>query len=146
MVVGSGSGTGPTVDSLSTARARREVVSDLGLGFGLGCGFALGFGLGFELFDSESLLLEDLLFLEVLSPLFLFLFLAPPPPVVFFAVPAAVCNRCRRLCRMLHYIKLQRGDEEMVCHCAIVLDRCRINDRLNRFSVPVERDFENLAL
>ena len=67
-----------TVESLSGARAGREV----------GLGLGLGFGLGFKLFDSESLSFHNLLFLEVLFALFLFLFLAPPPPVVVAAVSA----------------------------------------------------------
>ena len=75
-VVGMRSGTGPTVESLSGARAGWEVR------------FGLGFGLGFELLDSESSSLDDLLFLEVLFPLLLFLFLEPPPPAVVAAVSA----------------------------------------------------------
>ena len=60
------------VESLSGARVGWEV------------GFSLGFGLGYELFNSESLSLDDLFLLEVLFPLFLFLFSAPPLPVVVF--------------------------------------------------------------
>ena len=63
-VVGAVSVTGPTAELLSGARAGREV------------GLGLGFGLGFELFDYESSSLDDLLFLEVLFLLFLFLFSA----------------------------------------------------------------------
>ena len=81
-VLGSVRGKGPTAESLYGERAGREVGSNLGLGFGLGLVFGLGFGLGFEFFDSESPLLYGLLFLEVLFPLSLFLFLAslPSPP------------------------------------------------------------------
>ena len=94
-VVGAGSGKGPTAESLSGARAGQDVVSNLGLGFvlgfcfglvfGLGFGlvFGLGFGLSSELFDSESFSLGYLLFLEILLPLFIFLFSVPPLPVIF---------------------------------------------------------------
>ena len=61
---------------LSGARAGREV------------GFGLGFGLGFKLFDSESSSLDDLLFLEVFFPLFMFLLLAPLSHVVVADVSA----------------------------------------------------------
>ena len=75
-VVGEGSGTGTTEESLSRTRAGREV------------GFGLGFGLGFELFDFKSLWLDNLLFLGLLLPLFMFLFLAPARPVVVAASSA----------------------------------------------------------
>ena len=74
MVVGAGSGTGPTAESLSGERVRREVGSDISLGLAFGFGFGLGFGLGFEFFDYDSSSLENLLFLEVLFPVFLLLF------------------------------------------------------------------------
>ena len=77
-VVGAGSGMGLTSESLSRARAGREV------------GFGLGFDLGFKLFNSESSSLDELLFLYVLFPLFLLLFSAPPPSVVVAAVSTVV--------------------------------------------------------
>ena len=73
-VFGAGSGTGPTAELLSRARAGREV------------GFDLVSGLGFEFFDSKASSLYDLIFLEVLFSLFLFLFFAPLTPVVVAAV------------------------------------------------------------
>ena len=68
--------TGPMAESLSGARMGREV------------SFGLVLGLGFEFFDSESSSLDDLLFLEVLFQLFMFLFSAPPPSVVVAAISA----------------------------------------------------------
>ena len=75
-VVGAGISTELTAELLYGAKAGREVE------------FGLGFSLGFELFDFEWLSLDDLLFLEVLLPLSLFLFSAPPPPVVVATVSA----------------------------------------------------------
>ena len=73
-VIGAVSGAGPTLDSLSGAREEQEI------------GFGLGFDLGFEFFDSESLSLDDLFFLEVLYLIFLFLFSALPLPVIIAAL------------------------------------------------------------
>ena len=124
-VVRAGSDTGPTAESFSRERAGREVGSYLDLGFVLsfGLGFSFGFVLGLEWFDSKSSLLEDLLFLEVLFPLFLFL---------FFCAASACC--CRHYLRIgIHDVNIWRSDEGMVCNRAIVVDRRQINDTLNRF-------------
>ena len=61
----------------------------------------------------------------------------PALPVPIF-VASAACRRRRRLRRKIYNVNLRRGNEEMVCHCAIFVDRRRINDTLNRFSVPGE--------
>ena len=63
----------------------------------------------------------------------------------FFGAAAACCRR-RCLRRRIHNVNLQRDNEEIVRHSAIVVDRRRINDTLIRFLAPGERDFENLAL
>ena len=72
--VGMKSGTGTTAEFLSGAWAGREV------------GFGLDFVLGFDFFSFQSSLLDNLIFLEVLFPIFLFLFFMPLPPVVVAAV------------------------------------------------------------
>ena len=76
VVAGVGSDIRPTAESLSRTRAGQEV------------GFGLGLGFGFEFFDSELLLLDYLIFMEVLFPLFLFLFLAPLLPFFVVSVSA----------------------------------------------------------
>ena len=79
-----GSGTGLTAELLSRSRVGWEIGSDLGLGFV----FGFVFGLCLEFFYSDPSTMYDLLFLEVLLPLFLVLSLAPTPHNVIAAVYA----------------------------------------------------------